>query len=389
MHSTYVKMAMDRQRAELRNRKNRRLRTAMAFRNKLKDCCRKITAFFFTQIGVCGLIVGYTIVGAFMFIALEAEAKHPLTQEVIIRRRSCVDYLWNITHHLNVLNYDQWRQDVNRTVFEYQAQMVRHIRRGYDGTDENPLLMRWTIPAALMYCITIYTTIGYGNLTPRTAGGKFATVIYAMVGIPLMLLYMANVGEILATSFKFTYKKMCKCPKRRRRGQWTPELAATTATTTSPMNQQLTRDNHQRKKHGKTDPNFTVSVIPVEEPAADEDPNIDDPQTVSVTSCLVVMSSFVIGGAILFSVWEGWGYVDGSYFCFTSLLTIGFGDFVPGQTIAHSQDAVDSKLIICAVYLLLGMALLAMCFNLMQESVFMKIKRLGRRLGLLRDRVAS
>lgn len=38
--------------------------------------------------------------------------------------------------------------------------MVRHIRRGYDGTDENPLLMRWTIPAALMYCITIYTTIG-------------------------------------------------------------------------------------------------------------------------------------------------------------------------------------------------------------------------------------
>jgi hypothetical protein len=70
------------------------------------------------------------------------------------------------------------------------------------------------------------------------------------------------------------------------------------------MNQQLTRDNHQRKKHGKTDPNFTVSVIPVEEPAADEDPNIDDPQTVSVTSCLVVMSSFVIGGAILFSVWE-------------------------------------------------------------------------------------
>ncbi|XP_046636979.1 potassium channel subfamily K member 15-like isoform X2 [Daphnia pulicaria] len=317
-----------------------------------------------------------------MFIALEAEAQHPLTQQVITRRRSCVDYLWNITHHLNVLNYDQWRQDVNRTVFEYQAQMVRHIRRGYDGTDENPLLMRWTIPAALMYCITIYTTIGYGNLTPRTAGGKFATVIYAMVGIPLMLLYMANVGEILATSFKFTYKKMCKCPRRRRRGQLTPEVA------TIPVSQEPVRDK-KRKKH-KTDPaaTITVSVIPVE-PAEEDDPTAYDPQTVSVTSCLVVMSSFVIGGAILFSVWEGWGYVDGSYFCFTSLLTIGFGDFVPGQTIAHSQDAVDSKLIICAVYLLLGMALLAMCFNLMQESVFMKIKRLGRRLGLLRDRSAA
>ncbi len=47
------------------------------------------------QIGVCGLIVGYTIVGAFMFIALEEDAKQPMTQEVINRRRSCVDYLWN------------------------------------------------------------------------------------------------------------------------------------------------------------------------------------------------------------------------------------------------------------------------------------------------------
>lgn len=47
------------------------------------------------QIGVCGLIVGYTIIGAFMFIALEADAVQPMTQEVISRRRSCVDYLWN------------------------------------------------------------------------------------------------------------------------------------------------------------------------------------------------------------------------------------------------------------------------------------------------------
>ncbi|KAK4025397.1 hypothetical protein OUZ56_014470 [Daphnia magna] len=384
MHSTYVKMAMDRQRAELRNRRHRRLRTAMALQNKMKDCCRKITAFFFTQIGVCGLIVGYTIVGAFMFIALEAEARHPLTQEVITRRRSCVDYLWNITHHLNVLNYDQWRQDVNRTVFEYQTHMVRHIRRGYDGTDENPLLMRWTIPAALMYCITIYTTIGYGNLTPRTAGGKLATVFYAMVGIPLMLLYMANVGEILATSFKFTYQKVCKCPRRRRRGQ----LASTNELEVA-IPQPAKEKRKKQKGNSVIEPAIAVSVIPVETNEAEIGPIVYDPQTVSVTSCLVVMSIFVIGGAILFSIWEDWGYVDGSYFCFTSLLTIGFGDFVPGQTIAHSQDAVDSKLIICAVYLLLGMALLAMCFNLMQESVFMKIKRLGRRLGLLRDRVAS
>ena len=51
--------------------------------------------------------------------------------------------------------------------------------------------------------------LGYGNLTPKTGWGKLATVFYALAGIPLMLLYMSNVGDILATSFKYTYKQMC------------------------------------------------------------------------------------------------------------------------------------------------------------------------------------
>jgi potassium channel subfamily K member 18 len=51
---------------------------------------------------------------------------------------------------------------------------------------------------------------GYGNLTPKTPMGKLATVFYALLGIPLMLLYMTNVGEILASSFKYTYNKMCR-----------------------------------------------------------------------------------------------------------------------------------------------------------------------------------
>lgn len=77
----------------------------------------------------------------------------------------------------------------------------------------------------------------------------------------------------------------------------TPEVA------TIPVSQEPVRDK-KRKKH-KTDPaaTITVSVIPVE-PTEEDDPTAYDPQTVSVTSCLVVMSSFVIGGAILFSVWE-------------------------------------------------------------------------------------
>ena len=62
-----------------------------------------------------------------------------------------------------------------------------------------------------MFSLTIFTTIGYGNLTPKTVLGKATTMVYAIFGIPLMFIYMANIGSILATSFKYCYSKMCRC----------------------------------------------------------------------------------------------------------------------------------------------------------------------------------
>ena len=87
------------------------------------------------QVGVCGLIVGYTVMGAFMFIALESYSNERLTQDVVDVRLRHVNLLWNITHHLNVLHYDRWREDVNQTLLQYQTLVVGHIRRGYDGSD--------------------------------------------------------------------------------------------------------------------------------------------------------------------------------------------------------------------------------------------------------------
>ena len=87
-------------------------------------------------------------------------------------------------------------------------------------------------------------------------------------------------------------------------------------------------------------------------------------------------------GALVFTLWEeDWDYLIGSYFCFITLSTIGFGDFVPGT----SQEAWDSqgKLIFCALYLVFGLALIAMCFDLMQEEARRKFRSIGRRIGLL------
>lgn len=45
---------------------------------------------------------------------------------------------------------------------------------------------------------------------------------------------------------------------------------------------------------------------------------------------LVVLSFFVAPAAVFSTVEDSWSFLDGVYFCFISLCTIGLGDFVPG-----------------------------------------------------------
>ena len=90
-----------------------------------------------------------------------------------------------------------------------QDEVITNVRRGYVGNLPGERV--WTLSSALMFSLTVFTTIGYGNLTPRTVLGKAMTILYALFGIPLMFIYMANIGTVLASSFKFLYSKVCRC----------------------------------------------------------------------------------------------------------------------------------------------------------------------------------
>ena len=53
----------------------------------------------------------------------------------------------------------------------------------------------WKFAGSFYYATTVLTTIGYGHSTPKTGEGRFFTIIYATIGIPLGLVMFNSIGE--------------------------------------------------------------------------------------------------------------------------------------------------------------------------------------------------
>ncbi|XP_013196116.1 potassium channel subfamily K member 18 [Amyelois transitella] len=472
--------------------------------SRVRGLVRQLLAFLFSNVGITVLVVGYTIAGAFMFQAIEGASEMERVNHMALERNNTAHYLWqNVTLTLNLFNETALKDRISSELKQYQVKVVLAVRRGWDGGRSS---RQWSFSSAFLYSLTVITTIGYGHLSPRTSWGKVTTILYTLLGMPLFLLYLSNLGELLAQWCKCLYALVCLCRgcpgfTRRRVARlridnniseaesierpegWssdspsnaTPQYPLPRVPPHFPRRPEYLRsvsmpqpyerypiDRYPRvlgprphprypvdpRYHRPLDPrnlrledcsryernirmqywtsNVTNSRYPVDnriplEPGLrsymdprgwmESDPRFRpgpgirgwsepfhrrasasisefsyitfDAQTITVpiSVCVFIMVGYIMFGSMIFGLWEKWDQLDGAYFCFISLSSIGFGDIVPGERVYTPR--VETSFIVCSMYLMLGMALVAMCFNLMQEQVIHYVaglKRAARRI---------
>uniref|UniRef100_A0AC35U512 Non-specific serine/threonine protein kinase n=1 Tax=Rhabditophanes sp. KR3021 TaxID=114890 RepID=A0AC35U512_9BILA len=165
---------------------------------------------------------------------------------------------------------------------------------------------QWRFSGAFYYCITVVTTIGYGHSTPMTIAGKTFCMFYALAGIPLGLVMFQSIGERLNT---FAAQILACC----------------------------------KKYFGVKDSVSHIDLIII---------------------CSGLGSFLIAAGAWVFHRYEDWTYFDSLYYCFVTLTTIGFGDFVALQKDGALQNRPE-YVIFTLVFILFGLTVISAAMNLL------------------------
>jgi len=73
-----------------------------------------------------------------------------------------VNRLWSVTAKLNVLDQKNWTAIANHLLDNLTREIfLATTHKGFDGSSDESSETRWNFAGALLYSVTVITTIGY------------------------------------------------------------------------------------------------------------------------------------------------------------------------------------------------------------------------------------
>ena len=139
---------------------------------KVINCCKKFIAFMFSHIGLCSLMVGYSIAGGFIFQKLEAPYEIEKNNEMENLRKTILQNIWDLAFEVNYNkgSREVFKREVDAILKNYSQRIQRETKEsGWDGDggsftgeedDFTKQAKLWSFPSSLLFAITVMTTIG-------------------------------------------------------------------------------------------------------------------------------------------------------------------------------------------------------------------------------------
>jgi len=352
------------QRARERDDENAIMGHQTRVKKKNLDFVKTVLAFAFSQVGIILLCIVYAVVGANTFISMEnpaEEQRYLDKQEAAKAITKATDYLCN--NFWFMIKTNNTKRKLNETAFyeKAEADLRAHVMKitkaaadkGYDGEVEG-WSYEWTFPNTLLFTITIMTTIGYGHICPQTDSGKNFVTLYAMIGMPLFMMFLGGIGDTMADAMRYGYSRICCrwCRVRRL------------------VSERLPGQSLRSARKLRDEPLNAETYMPTNEIA------------IPIVLSILTIVGYLAMGAVIFHAWEGWDWASAAYFCFITLSTVGFGDMVPSKSFLGYEESLFGKLqmLVCVTYCAMGLALLAMCMSLIQEGLAIKAERMKKKI---------
>ena len=120
-----------------------------------------------------------------------------------------MEEIWTNITESDVLIEEEWNASIQQRLKEFEAELIKAIKvKGWNGHEDESQI-QWTFANSLFYSIVCITSIGYGDQAPKTQLGKIVTVLYVIIGFPLMIICVNNTGAVMAEGFRFIYWRIC------------------------------------------------------------------------------------------------------------------------------------------------------------------------------------
>ncbi|PBC30265.1 TWiK family of potassium channels protein [Apis cerana cerana] len=303
------------------------------------------------------LVMIYCGLGAFVFRFTEGAFETFYKCGVKRVKRDFLDTLWNYSHNLRE---DDWKSMARRKLMEFEEQLHTAHEAGvhtYSGQRS------WSFLNAVVYCLTVITTIGEEYRYRRdmwensTNTGRAITIVYAIFGIPMFLIILADFGKLFTRGIKFLWAFVRRlyytgsCRKVRRtvpvqevmKGvQLVYDLA--TFKRPSQINPEDIEEMQKQAQQSQTVLNLDGNVPDTPETPAMSTFAVDDEFNLPISVAIFILVVYIFIGAAIFWWSEEWGFFESFYFVFISMSTIGFGDYVPQVMLSDSFRQASQKI---------------------------------------------